>query len=265
MSAVLINPSLLAQRSDPLTTGVAFLPVGLASLAAALRQQGIAVTVLDAYGLAPFRTRIEADVLSFGLTPDEVVERLPRNASVVFLHADQFGNVGSLLEILQALKHARPALPVVVVENTHSVAGFALAPVARQFLDAGADYLLTGEPEETAGRLVRALTGTGGGEPIRQIPGLIGIRFGNAPGKGPHLDKLPFPAWDLFPLKNYWSTRCAHGPLSAPRYLPLLTSRGCPHPCSFCVAPSTTRQRWRVRSACPAPHQCPEVPVCPST
>jgi radical SAM superfamily enzyme YgiQ (UPF0313 family) len=43
--------------------------------------------------------------------------------------------------------------------------------------------------------------------------------------------------------------RHAHGPLETGRYLPLLTSRGCPYPCRFCVVPETNDQKWRARSA----------------
>jgi radical SAM superfamily enzyme YgiQ (UPF0313 family) len=62
-------------------------------------------------------------------------------------------------------------------------------------------------------------------------------------------DILPFPAWDLFNLENYWKLKYAHAPLSTKKYLPLLTSRGCPYPCTFCVVPETNKQKWRPRSA----------------
>ena len=63
------------------------------------------------------------------------------------------------------------------------------------------------------------------------------------------LDSLPIPAWELFPLHNYWKLKYAHGPLSANRYLPMLTSRGCPYACRFCVIPKTNNLKWRARSA----------------
>ena len=53
----------------------------------------------------------------------------------------------------------------------------------------------------------------------------------------------------LFPLENYWDLGYAHAPLTGKKYLPLLTSRGCPYPCGFCVVPSTNQRRWRFRSA----------------
>jgi len=63
------------------------------------------------------------------------------------------------------------------------------------------------------------------------------------------LDALPFPAWDLFPLKGYWRLHYAHGPVTDKRWLPILTSRGCPYPCKFCVVPETNQLKWRSRSA----------------
>ena len=41
----------------------------------------------------------------------------------------------------------------------------------------------------------------------------------------------------------------SHGPFEGKRYLPLLTSRGCPYPCKFCVIPETNSLKWRARSA----------------
>ena len=45
------------------------------------------------------------------------------------------------------------------------------------------------------------------------------------------LDKLPYPAWDLFPIKKYIL------PFINKRYLMVETSRGCPFACDFCVTP----------------------------
>jgi radical SAM superfamily enzyme YgiQ (UPF0313 family) len=100
--------------------------------------------------------------------------------------------------------------------------------------------------------LLIALAKPAGEEKLRAIDGLGSPSFYSAPAivmVDTELDRLPFPAWDLFPLQNYWSVNFAHGPLSAQRYLPILTSRGCPYPCGFCVVPATNNQKWRPRSA----------------
>ena len=64
-----------------------------------------------------------------------------------------------------------------------------------------------------------------------------------------NLDSLAFAAWELFPVQNYWKLKYAHGPLTANQYLPILTSRGCPYACRFCVIPETNDLKWRSRSA----------------
>jgi radical SAM superfamily enzyme YgiQ (UPF0313 family) len=56
------------------------------------------------------------------------------------------------------------------------------------------------------------------------------------------LDRLPFPAWDLFPLERYGSiagksTFC----------LPIMSSRGCPFDCIFCYK-GVFGRHYRVRS-----------------
>jgi radical SAM superfamily enzyme YgiQ (UPF0313 family) len=88
--------------------------------------------------------------------------------------------------------------------------------------------------------LAQALLDGSAKENLRHLDGLGSREFYNPPvGMISDLDSLPFPAWALFPLENYWNLRFAHGPQTTERYLPLLTSRGCPYPCKFCVAPTT--------------------------
>ena len=62
------------------------------------------------------------------------------------------------------------------------------------------------------------------------------------------IDKLGFPAWDLFPIKNYWKLVYSHAPIKE-SYLPLLTSRGCPYNCEFCITPKMFGRIWRGRNA----------------
>jgi radical SAM superfamily enzyme YgiQ (UPF0313 family) len=186
------------------------------------------------------------------LNDSEVVEKIPASAIAVIVYAINLTNHIATLSIVRELKKTRPELPVVVLENTQAVTAYALAQTSGEFFDAGADYLLTGEGDHRVVRLVEGLQDNNPAENLRQIDGLYGPEFINPPQdtlSEQQLNDLPFPAWDLFPLENYWKLRFAHGPQSSKRYLPLLTSRGCPYPCKFCVVPATNNQRWRARSA----------------
>lgn len=252
MSVSLINPNLVVQRSDPFTTGIVYMPVSLAYAAAAVRASGRAVEVIDAFAAAPRRARQQGDFVLMGLSEDEVVEHVSGETRAAVVYAINLTNHIATIAIVRALKAARPQLPVVVLENTQAVTAYALANVAEEFYDAGADFVLTGEPEPRLLRLLDALDGGGSERALRGIDGLGTPQFYNPPQgvlTDQSLDQVPFPAWELFPLENYWSLHFAHGPLSAGKYLPLLTSRGCPYPCGFCVVPATNNQKWRPRSA----------------
>ena len=250
MTLVLVNPNLVIQCNDPFTTGIVYMPLSLAYVAASLRKSGIPVKVVDAFAQRPRQARHEGKFLVLGLSYVEVVEQMPADAGAVFLYAINLTNHLSTVGIIQALKRARPDLPVVVLENTQAVTAYALRFVAHEFYEAGADYVLTGEGDHRAVHLAQALLDGPTEESLRQLDGLASREFYNPPvGTISDLDSLPFPAWDLFPLENYWNLRFAHGPQTAERYLPLLTSRGCPYQCKFCVAPATNNQEWRPRSA----------------
>ena len=246
----LINPNLIVQRNDPFTTGIVYMPLSLAYVAAALREAQIPLEVIDAYAQNPAQARRRQQFLVIGLTTEEILERIPANARAAFVYAINLTNHDATMETVGAIKRSRPDLPVVVLENTQAVTAYALQNVAEQFYQTGADYVLCGEGDRRAVRLAQLLLENAGAEQLRELDGLGAPDFFNPPQDFiAELDDLPFPAWDLFPLENYWNLRYAHGPQTTARYLPLLTSRGCPYPCEFCVVPATNSQRWRPRSA----------------
>jgi len=246
-----------------MTTGIVYMPVGLAILAARLRQVGHTIDVIDAFGEAPNRLRDRGDLIFRGLTADQTVARI-KPGSIVFIYANHVVSHDSVIEISRACKGFR----TVVFENTQAVTAYSLRRLQAVFHDAGVEFVLTGEPEERAVELLRAIEAERGVEASAvassassvaagasvAIDG-VGTRSSGVLNYAPpakfiqDLDALPFAAWDLFPLKNYWKLKYAHGPFTSKRYLPLLTSRGCPYPCTFCVIPETNGRKWRARSA----------------
>jgi anaerobic magnesium-protoporphyrin IX monomethyl ester cyclase len=246
-TSVLINPNVLVQTNDPFTTGIIYMPIGLAYVAASLRQAGLPITVIDAFGEAPRQAHRAGEFMVLGLTTEQVLGRIPPDVGVVFVYANQLINHAAVAEIIRAVKAKLPATPVVILENTQAVTAYALRPVAQALYELGADYLLAGEGEERAVKFVQALARSRAD--LEAIDGLCWPGKDNpARSYNTDLDLLPFPAWDLFPLQGYWSLRFAHGPQSTRKYLPMLTTRGCPFPCRFCVVPATNERTWRFRS-----------------
>ncbi|MBF0626073.1 MAG: hypothetical protein HQL82_14860, partial [Magnetococcales bacterium] len=115
--ALLINPNLVVQRNDRFTTGVVYMPVGLAYVAAALREAGVTVAVIDAFGAAPRRPRVAGRFMTLGIPPEEVAGRVPPGLDVVFVYANQVINHSAVEALIRAVKGRHPELPVVVLEN----------------------------------------------------------------------------------------------------------------------------------------------------
>ncbi len=114
-----------------------------------------------------------------------------------------------------------------------------------EYLEAGFNYVLIGEVEETLRELAT-------GSPAEQVAGLAyrERRTGKTRHTPPRmlraqLDSLPTPAWDLIDISHYrelWLTR--HGYFS----LNLVSSRGCPFRCNWCAKP-IWGNNYHVRSA----------------
>ena len=110
------------------------------------------------------------------------------------------------------------------------------------YLDAGADAVISGEPERTLAELVDVWTH--GGTELGRVRGLALPRERTAgtaellrTGPRPsiqELDALPFPTWDLIDVPRYRAAWVGpHGRLS----WNMVTSRGCPYGCNWCAKP----------------------------
>jgi anaerobic magnesium-protoporphyrin IX monomethyl ester cyclase len=248
VNVTLVSPPALIDPGDIMTTGIHRFPLLLAQLAAVLDRHGHAVTVVDSVGLAPRAVRPRGKLWVHGLTPDEAALRMmEKRPNAVFVMADTVTAHDAVLDLIRAIRNRQPALMLGVLENTQSVTGYSLRRVLPDFFSAGASHVVTGESEERVVRLIENPTDW------LSIDGVYGLIHNEIQGRAPEsviekLDDLPFPDWSKIPLEGHWSLGYAHGPTER-NHLPLLTSRGCPYPCAFCVVPETSLGRWRKRSA----------------
>ncbi|NDD30112.1 MAG: radical SAM protein [Proteobacteria bacterium] len=221
-------------------------PIGLAYIAAVLRDAGHEVTVIDAPGEAPTQVERVADVVSLfqtGLTPRQIVERIPADTDMVgithmFLH--EWPVVRAIAE--EARRQRPSAIIVIGGEN-------ATAYWRRIFDECGAvDACVVGEGEMTALEIcARAASGTS----LQGTPGLVLRDQQNATPpttrqRITHLDTLPLPAWDLFPMEGYFRAHDAFG-VHRGRSIPMLATRGCPFQCTFCSSPTMWTTRYVTR------------------
>ena len=99
------------------------------------------------------------------------------------------------------------------------------------------DYGVLGEGERTIVELVDALEGK---RSFESVDGIITASFRTPPRELSDLDDLPEQAFSLFDMKTYIGNR---------RHLPndaaILSTRGCPHNCSFCYHIFGRKFRYR--------------------
>jgi len=114
------------------------------------------------------------------------------------------------------------------------------------------DYTFKGEAEDGILTFVEALE-RGEKPEDRDIPGL-NFRRGDEIVVSPispmieDLDRLPFPAHDLFKIDRYTNLQpLTDGLDTHARSFTIITSRGCPYKCTFCSKP-VTGDTWRGRS-----------------
>ena len=125
--------------------------------------------------------------------------------------------------------------------NTARFCYYSTEPTAQpQDFVAEDTFVIRGEPEITSAELVRALEK---GSPLDPIRGLVFLRDGKMIDTGyreplEDLDKLPFPDRSLLPKKNYNNPKLARYPFTT-----ILTSRGCPYRCYYCVPNSLSFTR----------------------
>lgn len=250
----LINPNLVVQRDDIFTTGIVYLPISLAYFASSLKNNGFDCNVIDAFGEKPDQCWIEGNFIFRGLKPSEIMDKVHNNSTAIVIYAGNLTNHNALIQIIRALKVHFIKIPIIVMENTQAVTGYSIRRVQESFYDIGVDFIISGETEERGIALIRNLQCERTMDDILSVDGIGFRRNGKTfyiPPKNEITDpdKICFPAWELFPLQNYWHMKYAHGPFEADKYLPILTSRGCPYTCKFCVIPEMNQGKWRGRSA----------------
>ena len=227
------------------------MPHMAAHLVGALKHSGGRdVQVIDCFGLQPNHRQVVGEFMLMGVDEDWVVGHLAPSAINCFIYCRTIAEFIAVERLVAKIKQERPRMKVTLFENVQSVTSYSLRHVAHEFLQKGVDCIIMGEPED---RVVEVAKRLEDGQSLGGIPGLAYREDGKiivgAPSKLPaNLDALPMPAWENFPLQGYWIAGFAHAPVSGAKFLPILTSRGCPYRCTFCIAPEVN-PTWRGRSA----------------
>ncbi|MDD1779005.1 MAG: B12-binding domain-containing radical SAM protein [Candidatus Helarchaeota archaeon] len=210
MKVLLLKPKVL---------GNPWIPLGLASIAAFIRKEGIEVKIVDANVVDLNKDKLALIIKTF---KPEIIG----TGGMTIQYGDVL-NIGALV------KSVAPQIPL-VYGGVH----FTFFP--QDGLKYG-DICVFGEGEETFLEIC-------GETDRKKIKGIAFkedkeiIRTEERP-LIPDLDKIPFPAYDLLNInayKDYLITR--------EKAISMMTGRGCPYNCVFCASPQLWKRKVRVHS-----------------
>jgi anaerobic magnesium-protoporphyrin IX monomethyl ester cyclase len=188
-------------------------PLSLAYLASMLEKHGFACAIIDANAL--------------GMSFERTVKAIPEDARLIGFYLNSYG-YNAVRDLAAWCRKERPNATVVIGGPTPS------AVPAQVIEDIPCHGVVCGEGEYAVLRIMQNISA---GRPAfdAETPGAAyratesGAVRQNPVRRVEDLDELPFPAYHLLPPMAAYRSRCRKSPVAA-----IVTSRGCPHECSFC-------------------------------
>ncbi len=205
-------------------------PLNLAYLASFLREHknGIEVNIIDAEGLELSFEQIYEKVKTF--SPDIIGITCP---TPVYYNVQRMCT--DLKEMDKDVK--------IVLGGPHPT-----ALPAETLKETDCDVVVVGEGERVFHGLVNSFEN---GKDLSSVPGIAYKQNGDVFTNQRReliedLDTLPFPAKDLLPLDRYYLPPTKR--IRSEKATNMVTSRGCPFDCSFCMAQTVWTRKTRLRS-----------------
>jgi len=212
-------------KFDPkqLKIGQPYAPLGTLYAAAVMREKGYDVSLQD---------------VQFSEGAEEILpvinEKLPR---YFVIYDDGFNYLTKMCltnmraAAFKMIGFAKKEGAIVIVSSSDSSDHY------EQYLDAGADFILIGEAEQTMFELIETLQCEQ--QDFVSIPGIAFKKqyayIKTAPRKVMNeLDCLPMPAWDMLDITPYKKMWLQHAGFFS---INIATTRGCPFKCNWCAKP----------------------------
>ncbi len=221
-------------------------PIGLAYVAASLREAGHEVHIIDTTGEALDRyTPIDAEgmLLRRGISDDDILQRLEPSDVIGF--GLMFSQDWLPARELIARVRAHQPKAILIGGGEH----FTAEPLGAMD-DSSLDFILEGEGDRAVCELFEHIAGK---RAIEDVPGCWyrdadgTVRRTAAKVRVRDVDSLPWPAWDIVPVENYLSGHFGAG-VDRGRSMPMNATRGCPYQCTFCSSPTMWTTRYASRT-----------------
>jgi radical SAM superfamily enzyme YgiQ (UPF0313 family) len=201
--------------------------------------EGFRVSILDCY-LEKRRqfSLIDNKLYRAGLSDAEISERMKQFCpDVIGISINFSKQLKAAISLAQLTRKLFPQIPIIT-------GGAHVSASPESLNESEFDYLIGGEGERAFSDLLHQLS-RNNSMPV-DIPGVFyrdhnNMFISSLPCSHIHdLDSLPFPAYDLMPLREAWRKRVP--------YANIIATRGCPYNCNFCSIHSVMGRSFRSRS-----------------
>ncbi len=244
----IIVPPVTCHKLDP-HSGFPFIPHMAGYLASAINNEDYEVQIIDAFSNNPEQAVKYKDFMFLGMRVDEIVNSISNDSKGIFIYARTIIDYEIIRIIISEIKK-KLDIKIILFENTQCVDALALEPIYKDIFELGVDFLIFGEPERRIRQILDQII-TDRKIAIKGVAYKINNEtyFNNEIPYHKDLDDISFPLWEKWNLNGYWRINYSHPPSKqGDRFVTLITSRGCPFRCTFCVAPEIN-PTWRYRSA----------------
>lgn len=224
MNSILFTHSYFL-KFDPkqLKTGQPYAPLGTLYAAAVMRKNSYSVSLYD---------------VQFAEGPEEIAPILKQKLPKYFvIYDDGFNYLTKMCltnmrdAAFKMISYAKERDCIVIVSSSDATDHY------EKYLDAGADFVLIGEGEQTLLELIRSIEQ--GKEDLSVIHGITFKKHDayiktSSRKVMKELDCLPMPAWDMLDIKPYKKMWMQHAGFFS---VNIGTTRGCPFKCNWCAKP----------------------------
>jgi radical SAM superfamily enzyme YgiQ (UPF0313 family) len=221
--------------------------IGLAYLAAYLREQGIEVKIWDIMTDGSTTITEMENKRRFGLTPEQIQAYLEKEKpDVIGVSCIYTAHSADAHALAKIIKTTSPKYTV-IFGGAH-----ASAYSEKIIEDNNVDIVVRGEGEMTLHEIIVRMQEN---KPLTDIAGTTQRHNGKVVVNAPRdliqdLDVLPFPARDLMEYEQFFEVyQKRTNYLMRDRAITMISSRGCPMDCVYCAVKTIYGRTWRGRSA----------------
>ena len=221
-------------------------PLGLAYIAAVLQKSDIEVKIIDCLIEGNMEgTQYGSDQIRYGLSDSQIEKEIqifsPDKVGISCLFsAKEF----DLINVCKIVKKVNPNI-ITACGGAHPTAMY-----NSLLKDPNLDYVIFGEGEYTTQKLIDTINSK---NDLSQVDGIAYkengiIKVNPKTHYIENLDELPLPARHLLKMDKYLESNSPHSGIKRMPFTSMVTSRGCPNKCSFCVIKILWGQKVRYRS-----------------